>query len=152
MIQKTVIKSPLVSFCCSAIEHFRGEVMLSGYTIEMVLMVSGKCKDVKYPIIDTWKMEWALKEIKVKCMDRLLIPKKIKQINIKKQNGNLTISSDKISITLPEQRVVLLDCENFMMDEVASLFLKETSKKFSDKKIGMKISFGKPVGEVEVWL
>jgi hypothetical protein len=152
MAKEVIIKSPEVSFCCGAIEYFQNQVMLSGYTIEMTLMIKGKSEDVKYPNIDTWEMEKALKEIRNECMDKLLVPKNMKQINIKDQKENLVIKSDDISLTLPKKRAVLLNCENFMMDEVAISFLKSIAKKFPDKKIGMKITHGKPVGEIEVWL
>ncbi len=152
MVEETIIKSPEVSFCCSAIEFFQNEVIITGYTVGMILMVRDKSNNIKYPNVDTWKMEEVLKNIRDECMDRLLVPKNMKQINIKKEGRNLIIKSNELFLSLPEKRVVLLDCKNFMMDEIAALFLKNISKKLSNKNIGMKISFGKPVGEVEIWL
>lgn len=152
MTEDTVIKSPEVSFCCGAIELFQDEVIITGYTVGMILMVRDKSNNIRYPNIDTWKMEETLKNIRDECMDRLLVPKNMKHINIKKEGKNLIIKSHALSLTLPEKKAVLLDCENFMMDEVAILFLKDISEKLSRKNIGMKITFGKPVGEVEIWL
>ncbi len=147
-----IIKSPKVSFCCGAIEYFQNEVLITGHTVEMVLLIKGEHKHLIYPVIDTWEMEKTLKEIRENCMDKLLVPKSMKQIKIERHGGNVAITCDKISINLPENRVALLDCGNFMMDEVAISFLKGISKIFPNRKIGMKISFGEPVGEAEVWL
>ncbi|MFZ3077768.1 MAG: hypothetical protein WA139_04890 [Candidatus Aenigmatarchaeota archaeon] len=147
-----IIKSPKVSFCCGALEYFQNEVVISGYTVEMVLMIKGAHSDVTYPKVDSWEMEEAIKEIAENCMDKMIVPKNMEQIKVKKQNGIIKIEADKISLNIPENRVAFLDCENFMMDEVAVSFLNSISGKFPNKKIGMRISFGEPVGEAEVWL
>jgi len=152
MAEEIIVKSPEVSFCCGAIEFFQNEVIFTGYTVEMTLMVKDKPENIRYPNIDTCKMEQALKDIRNECMDRLLIPKNMKQINIKNEGKNLIIKSNELSLNLPEKKAVLLDCKNFMMDEVAALFLKNISGKLPSKNIGMKITFGNPVGEVEIWL
>jgi|GEM_PF-4815368 len=147
-----IIKSPKVSFCCGALEYFQNEVLVSGYTVEMVLMVKDAHNNLSYPKVDTWKMEKAMKEISENYMDKLLVPKNTEQIKVKNHDGVVKIEADKISLSLPENRVAFLDCGNFMMDEVAVSFLKKISEKFPNKKLGMIISFGKPVGEAEVWL
>jgi len=132
------------------LERYEGKVLLTGYTITMQLLVRGK--SLKYPAIDTWKMRDMLTKLAARYMDKLIVPKRLKGLKIRRKRHSVTLNVNGLSLTLPKNAVEFLDCENFMMEEIAVLFLDELKKKLKSMKVGIRLTSGRVIGEVEVWV